>query len=178
MSGSHHPLGVRCPWIATTSPQYLESPIKKPHHHNTGLHQSYTQCCWERFPSWRSNQGGPYSFWYWGWKEGSKEYMMVKIAGIIGRGVKSLDIYSTVTVDRCCICESLPMVWQWIFNSLYINVKNNTIFLKLMNFLNIVLRNAFFLINTPRRSNRSAVSTNPHTENTHLLGVEISGNTN
>ena len=55
------------------------------------------------------------------------------------RGVNGLYIYSTVTMDRCWICDSPPAVFQRFFNSLEINVKTNTVFLKLLKFVNIVL---------------------------------------
>ena len=58
---------------------------------------------------------------------------------MVDKGVNGLGIYSTVTVDRCWICDSLPTVCQRFVNSLDINVKTNTIFFKLMKFVNIVL---------------------------------------
>ena len=50
-----------------------------------------------------------------------------------------MDIYSTVNVDRCWICDSPLTVCQRFVNSLNINVRTNTIFLKLMKFVNIVV---------------------------------------
>ena len=50
-----------------------------------------------------------------------------------------MDIYSTVTMDRCWICDSLPTVSQRFVNGLEIEVKNSAIFLKLMKFGDIVL---------------------------------------
>ena len=47
-------------------------------------------------------------------------------------GVNGLDIYSTLTVDRCWICDSLPTVFQRFGDGLEITVKSNTIFMKLM----------------------------------------------
>ena len=61
------------------------------------------------------------------------------VTPLIVIGVNDLDIYSTVTVDRFCIFESLPMVCQLFVNGLEINVKTNTIFLKLMKSVNIVV---------------------------------------
>ena len=58
---------------------------------------------------------------------------------MVDKGVNGLGIYSTVTVDRCWICDSLPTVCQRFVNGLDINVKTNTIFFKLMKFVNIVL---------------------------------------
>ena len=55
------------------------------------------------------------------------------------RGVNGLDIYSKVTVDHFWIFYSLPTICQLFVNSLEINVKTNTLFLKLMNFVNIVV---------------------------------------
>ena len=57
----------------------------------------------------------------------------------IGRGINGLEIYSMVTVNRFCICESLPTVCQQFLNGLEINLKTNTIFLKLMKFVTIVV---------------------------------------
>ena len=58
---------------------------------------------------------------------------------VIIRGVNGLDLYFTVTVDHCWIFDSLPTVCYQFVNSLEINVKNNTIFLKLMKFVHIVV---------------------------------------
>ena len=55
------------------------------------------------------------------------------------RGVNGLVIYSAVTVDRNWICDSLPTFCQHFVNGLEINVKTNTIFLKLMKSVNIVV---------------------------------------
>ena len=55
------------------------------------------------------------------------------------RGVNGLDIYYTATVEYCCICDSLKMVCQMFVNSLYINVKTSTVYLKLMKFRYIVV---------------------------------------
>ena len=59
------------------------------------------------------------------------------------RGVNGLYIYSTVTVDYCWICDSLPTVCQWLVNGLEINLKTGTIFLKLNVFVYIVVAEKF-----------------------------------
>ena len=61
----------------------------------------------------------------------------------MGRGVKGLDIYSMVTVDCYWIFDSLSMVCQLFVNSLEINVKTNTIFLKLIKKFHIVVAEYF-----------------------------------
>ena len=71
--------------------------------------------------------------------------------------VKSLDIYSTVNVDPYYIFDSLTTVFQRFvngsltfcqrfLNSLEINVKTNSIFLKLVKFVHIVVAE-YLLIN-------------------------------
>ena len=62
-----------------------------------------------------------------------------------------------------------------VFNGLEIIGKSNIVFLTLIKFLD---RNTYFLIDSQRRFDRLAGSTNAYIKNTRSLGVEVAGTAN
>ena len=64
----------------------------------------------------------------------------------IRRDVNGMDIDSTVTMDCCCIFDSLPTVFN-IWSMFYIlTVKDNSKFLKPIKFVNIVVDKYLLLL--------------------------------